>query len=37
MQSAGTHQVDGVETVFVHTYGGMMAEHTSLILGRTAA
>jgi acetyl-CoA acetyltransferase len=36
MQSASTHQVDGVETVFVHTYGGMMAEHTSLILGRTA-
>lgn len=36
MQSAGTHQVDGVETVLVHTYGGMMAEHISLILGRTA-
>ncbi|MCX2934253.1 thiolase family protein [Mycobacterium sp. CVI_P3] len=36
MGSAGAHQVDGIETTFVHTYGGMMAEHASLVLGRTA-
>lgn len=36
MRSADAHQVDGVETAFVHTYGGMMAEHVSLILGRVA-
>lgn len=33
MGTAGENQLDG-ETAFVHTYGGMMAEHVSLIFGR---
>lgn len=33
--TAGANQLDGIETAFVHTYGGMMAEHVSFILGRS--
>lgn len=34
-RTAGANQLDGIETAFVHTYGGMMAEHVSFILGRS--
>jgi acetyl-CoA acetyltransferase len=35
MGAAGERQVDA-ENVFVHTFGGMMAEHATLILGASA-
>jgi acetyl-CoA acetyltransferase len=35
MGTAGDAQVEGAETALVHTYGGMMGEHATLILGRT--
>jgi hypothetical protein len=34
MGRAGARQVPEAEVVLVHTYGGMMAEHSTLILGR---
>jgi acetyl-CoA acetyltransferase len=36
MGDAGDRQVPDVETAAVHTYGGMMASHATLLLGRTA-
>lgn len=35
MGTAGEAQVESAEAVLVHTYGGMMGEHATLILGRT--
>jgi acetyl-CoA acetyltransferase len=34
MGRAGDRQIANAETALVHSYGGMMAEHTTLILGR---
>ncbi|EHB59258.1 Propanoyl-CoA C-acyltransferase [Mycolicibacterium rhodesiae JS60] len=34
MGRAGDRQVPDVETALVHTYGGMMASHATLLLGR---
>ncbi len=36
MGTAGDRQVKSLETVLVHSYGGMMSEHCTVILGRTA-
>jgi acetyl-CoA acetyltransferase len=36
MGVAGARQVAPLETVLVHSYGGMLAEHCTVILGRTA-
>ena len=36
MGDAGERQVADVETALVHTYGGMMASHATLLLGRRA-
>ena len=33
---AGTHQVERANTALVHVYGGMMYEHATIILGRSA-
>jgi acetyl-CoA acetyltransferase len=33
MGTAGDAQVPGVETALVHTYGGMMGEHATVVLG----
>jgi acetyl-CoA acetyltransferase len=35
MGSAGPAQVEGTQNVLVHTYGGMMGEHATLILGQS--
>lgn len=35
MGLAGERQVEDARVVLVHTYGGMMAEHCTLLLGRT--
>lgn len=34
MGQAGARQITGAENVLVHCYGGMMYDHTTLILGR---
>lgn len=36
MGQAGSHQVNKANTALIHTYGGMMYEHATLILGRSA-
>lgn len=36
MGAAGDRQVEPLETALVHSYGGMLAEHCTVILGRTA-
>lgn len=36
MNQAGAHQVDKADTALVHVYGGMMYEHATIILGRSA-
>ena len=36
MGQAGPHQVDKADTALVHVYGGMMYEHATIILGRSA-
>jgi len=35
MGCAGARQIADVETALVHTYGGILAEHVTMILGRT--
>jgi len=34
MNRAGDHQVEDASTAIVHTFGGMLADHSTLILGR---
>jgi acetyl-CoA acetyltransferase len=36
MHDAGGRQVPNAETALVHSYGGMMASHATLLLGRSA-
>jgi hypothetical protein len=34
MELAGERQVNNADVVLVHTYGNIMSEHCTLILGR---